>query len=228
MNTISAKKMMLLPAVALLLGTVAVDANAQIQGYLVDTRGAVVKNPYGLCWRTGFWSPAMAIEECDPDLVPRRPAAAPPAAAPAPAPTPPAPPAPAPRPTPVTEKVTLSADALFDFDKSTIRPDGAAKLDDLVSRMRGINLETVIAVGHADRFGSDAYNLKLSMRRAESVKAYLVSKGIDAKRISIDGKGERQPVTKPGDCKGPKSPRVVACLQPDRRVEIEVIGSRTR
>src|SRR5258706_3929842 len=154
-----------------------------------------------------------------------------PAPAPAPAPTPvqevkPAPP----KPKPVAEKVTFAADVLFDFDKSVIKPEGKSKLDDLAAKVRGINLEVVIAIGHADSIGSDAYNQKLSVRRAESVKAYLVSKGIEPNRIYTEGKGEKQPVT--GDkCKkmGPAhrtNKKLVACLAPDRRVEIEVIGTR--
>lgn len=226
----------LLLAAAFVLGTISANVSAQTQnsGYLLDQRGAVAKSGFNLCWRTGYWSPAMATEECDPDLVPKKPAA------PVPAPrktTPPVPPKPAakpqatppaPRVVPVTQKITLSADALFDFNKSAVRPDGKAKLDDLVGKIKGVNVETIIATGHADRIGSDAYNTKLSQRRADSVKAYLVSKGIDAKRIHTQGKGEKEPVTKPGACKGAKSPKVIACLQPDRRVVIEVIGTRAK
>lgn len=218
----------LLLVAALALPTIAMDANAQTSGYVMDQRGAVVKSGFGLCWRTGFWTPAMATEECDPDLVPKKPVApkpAPKAAPPAPAPKA-APPKPAARIAPVGEKVTLSADSLFDFDKSVIRPDGKTKLDDLVGRIKTINLDTVIAIGHTDRFGSDAYNMKLSQRRAEAVKAYLVSKGVPANRIHTEGKGEKQPVTKPGSCKGKKSTKVIACLQPDRRVVVEVVGTR--
>jgi OOP family OmpA-OmpF porin len=114
-------------------------------------------------------------------------------------------------------KVTYAADAFFDFDKSVLKPEGKAKLDDLVQG-QGINLEVIIAVGHTDSIGSDAYNQKLSMRRAEAVKAYLVSKGIEKNRVYTEGKGEKQPVadnkTKEGRAK-------------NRRVEIEVVGTRT-
>jgi OOP family OmpA-OmpF porin len=223
----------LLLAAAFVVGTISANVSAQTQnsGYLLDQRGAAAKSGFNMCWRTGYWSPAMATEECDPDLVPKKPAAPVPAAprATPPAPKPQAkPPAPAPRVVPVTQKITISADALFDFDKSAVRPDGKAKLDDLVGKIKGVNVETIIAIGHADRIGSDAYNMKLSQRRAEAVKAYLVSKGIDAKRIHTEGRGEKQPVTKPGACKGGKSPKVIACLQPDRRVVIEVIGTRAK
>ena len=121
------------------------------------------------------------------------------------------------KPKPVAEKVTFAADVLFDFDKSAVKPEGKSKLDDLSGKVRGVNLEVVIAIGHADSIGSDAYNQKLSVRRAESVKAYLVSKGIEPNRIYTEGKGEKQPVadnkTREGRAK-------------NRRVEIEVIGTR--
>jgi OOP family OmpA-OmpF porin len=157
--------------------------------------------------------------------------APPPAPPPAPAPeVRPAPPPPAPKPKPAAEKVTFAGTVHFDFDKVELRPDGKATLDELANKIRGINLEVVIAIGHADMIGSDAYNQKLSVRRAEAIKAYLVSKGIEPNRIYTEGKGEKQPVT--GDkCKklGPEhrsNKKLVACLAPDRRVEIEVIGTR--
>jgi OOP family OmpA-OmpF porin len=149
---------------------------------------------------------------------PPKPAPAPesqPAPAPAPAPAPV--PREAPKPKPVAEKVSFAADVLFDFDKSVVKPDGKAKLDDVATKIRGINLEVVIAIGHTDAIGTDAYNQKLSVRRAESVKAYLVSKGVEANRVYTEGKGKKQPVadnkTREGRAK-------------NRRVEIEVIGTR--
>jgi OOP family OmpA-OmpF porin len=146
------------------------------------------------------------------------PAPATPAPAPAPAPAPtPKPEAPKPPPAPVAQKVTLAADVLFDFDKSVIKPDGKNKLDDLSQKVRAINLEVVIAIGHADWIGSDAYNQKLSVRRAESVKAYLVSKGVEPNRIYTEGKGEKQPVASNATADGRAK---------NRRVEIEVIGTR--
>jgi len=90
--------------------------------------------------------------------------------------------------------VTYAADAFFDFDKSVLKPEGKAKLDDLASKVKAINLEVIISVGHTDSVGSDAYNQKLSVRRAEAVKAYLVSKGIEKNRVYTEGKGEKQPV----------------------------------
>ena len=141
---------------------------------------------------------------------------------PAPAPRPAAPPPPAPK----AEKVTTASTVNFDFDRYAIRPDAMSKLDDLVGKLRNVNLEVIIAVGHADRLGSDAYNMKLSVRRADSVKAYLVSKGIAASRIYTEGKGERQPVK---DCKGSgKTKELIACLEPNRRVESEAVGSAVK
>ncbi len=149
--------------------------------------------------------------------------------APAPAPRvepPPPPPPPAPAPAPKPEKVTTASTVNFDFDRYVIRPDARSKLDDLVGKLRNVNLEVIIAVGHADRIGSDAYNMKLSVRRADSVKAYLVSKGIGASRIYTEGKGERQPVK---DCKGSaKTKELIACLEPNRRVESEAVGSAVK
>jgi OOP family OmpA-OmpF porin len=162
-----------------------------------------------------------------------------PAEAPKPAPAPAAAPAPAPapvprsveaKPKPVAEKVTFAADVLFDFDRAVITQEGKSKLDDLSSKMRGMNLEVAIGIGHADRIGSAAYNQALSLRRAEAVKAYLISKGTEANRIYTEGKGKNQPVSgercrKMGE-EGRANKKLVACLAVDRRVEIEVIGTR--
>ena len=170
-----------------------------------------------LCWRDAFWTPATAFPGCDGAIVPTAPAAPPPAPVVV-APPPPSPaPAPAPAPVTVATKVTYAADAFFDFDKSVLKPEGKAKLDDLVSKIKGINLEVIIAVGHTDSVGSDAYNQKLSIRRSESVKAYLVSKGIENNRVYTEGKGEKQPVADNKTAEGRAK---------NRRVEIEVVGTR--
>ena len=198
------------------LGMSASVAPAQVpnnDGYLFDTRGLVAKSGFGLCWKTTRWTPAMAIAECDPELV-KKPEA-------------PKPAAPAATPKPAAQKVTLAADALFDFDKAVLRPEGKAKLDDVTGKLKGMKLEVIIAVGHTDRIGSDKYNQKLSEKRAEAVKAYLVGKGVEPNRVYTEGKGEKQPVT--GDKCGKsekKSKQLIECLQPDRRVEIEVIGTQ--
>ena len=198
--------------------------------YVLDPRGNVVVDPFGLCWRTPWWTPQLAgIDgpkgagcQCDKAALPKEvceppPPPPPPAPAAAPPPPPPPPPPPAP-PKPVTEKVTFAADALFDFDKYNIRPDAQAKLDDLVSKLAGVNLEVIVAVGHTDSIGTEAYNLALSKRRADAVKQYLVSKGIEANRIYTEGKGKTQPVADNRTAEG---------RQKNRRVEVEIIGTRT-
>ena len=187
-------------------------ASAQTIDNWRNANGDVWKNASGDCWRNANWTPATAAPGCGP------------APAPAPAPVVAAPPAPAVAPraapapqAPAASKVTYAADAFFDFDKATLKPAGKAKLDDLVGKVKGINLEVIIAVGHTDSVGSDVYNQKLSVKRAESVKAYLVSKGIEKNRIYTEGKGEKQPVAdnKTNEGRGK-----------NRRVEIEVVGTR--
>jgi OOP family OmpA-OmpF porin len=166
-----------------------------------------------LCWRDANWTPATAAPGCDGAIAPAM-APAPAAAGPA-QPTPA--PAAAPAAPPAATKVTYAADAFFDFDKSVLKPEGKAKLDDLVGKIKDINLEVIIAVGHTDSVGSDAYNQKLSVRRSEAVKAYLVSKGIEKNRVYTEGKGEKQPVADNKTAEGRAK---------NRRVEIEVVGTR--
>ena len=166
-----------------------------------------------LCWRDANWTPATAAKGCDGALVVaasgpasgRRSGAVAPAACPRR------------RLRPAATKVTYAADAFFDFDKSVLKPEGKAKLDDLVGKVKDINLEVIIAVGHTDSVGTDAYNQKLSVRRAEAVKAYLVSKGIEKNRVYTEGKGEKQPVADNKTAEGRAK---------NRRVEIEVVGTR--
>ncbi len=211
--------MSLLIAAGAVLSTASVNVAAQtVDGYWRQGAGGPVwKNPFGQCWRAGYWTPAMAIAECDPDLLPK-PAVTPPPPPPTkPAAKPAATPKPKPKPAPVAEKVTLAADVLFDFDKSILKNEGKNKLDDLATKVKAINLEVVIAIGHTDSIGADAYNQKLSVRRAESVKAYLVSRGVEPNRIYTEGKGEKQPVA---------SNKTADGRQKNRRVEIEVIGTR--
>jgi OOP family OmpA-OmpF porin len=207
--------------VALLLATAALAtaAGAQEIHNWKSASGDVWKSASGQCWRDAMWTPATAAPGCDGYIEPKKaepvaPAPAPaPVAAPAPAPAP----APMPAPAPVASKVTYAADAFFDFDKSVLKPEGKAKLDDLVGKVKAINLEVIIAVGHTDSTGTDAYNQKLSVKRADAVKEYLVGKGIEKNRVYTEGKGELQPVadnkTKEGQAK-------------NRRVEIEVVGTR--
>ena len=209
----------------------AVTAKANQYGYVQSPDGGVVttpfsnpNNPFGTCVRTPFWDPTNAQKGCDEDLIPKPPPPPPPPpppAAPKPPPPPPPPPAPKPPPPPppkpTSEKVTFAADTFFDFDKAVLKPEGKAKLDDLTSKIKGVTLEVIIAVGHTDSVGSDAYNQKLSLRRAEAVKAYMVSKGIEANRVYTEGKGEKQPVADNKTAEGRAK---------NRRVEIEVVGTR--
>ncbi len=171
--------------------------------YLQDGRDVVTRSGFGLCWQTAFVNgpceeaPAQAAA---PAAAPAAPAAAPVAA-------------------PTSEKVTYAADAFFDFDKAVLKPAGKSKLDELVANLKSLNLEVIIAVGHTDSVGSVAYNQKLSVRRAESVKAYLVSKGVEANRVYTEGKGKSQPVA---------DNKTAAGRAKNRRVEIEVVGTRNK
>ncbi len=130
-------------------------------------------------------------------------------------------------PPPPPRRVSFSADTLFAFDRSEIRPQGKVALDQFAHELGGTHFDAIPVEGHTDRLGSQAYNQKLSVRRAEAVKSYLVSAGgVDAARISAVGMSESQPVTKAEDCRGTKpNAKLVACLQPDRRVDVEVSGT---
>lgn len=186
--------------------------------------------PFG---RSAAPAPRMAMAPAAPAFV------APPAPAPmvvqAPPPPPPVvvvvppPPPPAPPPAPAPrQRMSLSAESLFSFDKSDLRAEGRSQLDDFARKLAGSQFDTVHVEGHTDRLGTTAYNQRLSTRRADAVKSYLINSGrIDANKVHAVGKGESTPVTKPGDCKGNSpTPKLIACLQPDRRVDIEVVGTR--
>jgi OOP family OmpA-OmpF porin len=218
---------------------VAAQANPTNSGYVLSATGAPDNNVvrsgnYGdprisnLCWRTGYWSPAMAIVECDPDLVPKVAMAPPPAPAPAAAPPPPPPPPaprPAPAPAPQVQKITLASKALFDFDKAVLKPEGRAAIDsEIIAKLKDVQkLELVLVTGHTDRIGSQAYNQKLSERRADAVRDYLVSKGVAKDKIETLGMGKTQPV--PGvTCTMTAMKELIACLAPNRRVDVEVKG----
>jgi OOP family OmpA-OmpF porin len=163
----------------------------------VNSNGIVWKNGTNdLCWRNANWTPATAAPGCDGAIAAPAAAAASPKAA---------------------AKVTLNADALFDFDKSVLKPAAIASLNSLAGKVKSLTLEVIVAVGHTDSIGTDAYNQKLSIRRAEAVKKYLVSQGIEAKRIYVEGKGESQPVADNKTAEGRAK---------NRRVQIEAIGTR--
>jgi OmpA-OmpF porin, OOP family len=207
-------------ALAFALSAVAGVARADTPGYVSTSANQIWTSPYGLCWKTTDWTPAKSMAPCDAVQVVSAPAV-PVVAAPPPAPIAAAPVAPA----PVIEKVSLESDVLFEFDKAQLRPEGEKKLDELADRIKDAQVESIMAVGHADRIGPAQYNEKLSAERAAAVKQYLAQKGIEEQRVRSEGRGEAQPIT--GEqCKGVKGSKLISCLQPDRRVEIEVRGTR--
>jgi len=216
-------------AVAFALAALAGTANAGVPGYVADTQNQIWTSPYGLCWKTTDWTPEKAAVPCDavrrveaPVPPPVAVVAPPPAPAPAPTPLVVAPPA----PPPIIEQISLSSDVLFEFNKADLRPAGQQKLDEIADRLKGANVQQIAAIGHADRIGSEDYNQQLSEKRAEAVKQYLSQKGVEQNKVRSEGRGESEPVT--GDqCKGNKpNAKLIACLQPDRRVDIEVRGER--
>ncbi len=210
-------------AVALSLAMAAGTAGA-VPGYVTSAGEAIpVTDASGNCWRVGDWNPGMAASPCH--TVARA------AAAPVPVVRSEPTPAPAPiaaTPAPVIQRITLSTDVLFQFNKAELRPGAHEKLDELAQTMQGAEVDRIVAIGHADRIASDDYNQGLSARRAEAVKQYLVQKGVAQDRVQAEGRGEAEPVTQCGKM-GPErgsNQKLVSCLQPDRRVEIEVLGHR--
>ncbi|HVL34968.1 MAG TPA: OmpA family protein [Burkholderiales bacterium] len=220
---------------------VAGTAPARVTGYVADARGQVWTTPFGLCVRTTQWSPANAVAPCDTvAVVQAAPAPVvtlapePPKAEPLAKPEPPvviertpivvAPVTPAPQP-PLIEKIDVSTDVLFEFDRAELRPTGRERLAEIAERVKGAEVEQIVAIGHTDRIGPEEYNMGLSERRAEAVREFLVTQGIDPKNIRTEGRGPTEPVTG-GQCKGLRGDKLISCLQPDRRVEIEVRGTR--
>ncbi len=234
----------LLAAAAAALACAPAARAADAAPYVLDSDGRPMRSGSASCWRTGYWTPASAETSlaggmpmacsCEPDLLQAgacEKSAAPPApaaAAPVVAASPAAPP-------PIEDlagpvKVKLSAEARFQFNTSQLETESRARLDELAHQLDGIEIEVLLAVGHADRIGGERYNQQISEKRAAEVKAYLIGKGVAADRIYTEGKGEKQPAHL-GDCDGlgaesGSNRALVDCLAADRRVEIEVIGVR--
>ena len=212
-------------AVALALAALAGPTLAK-EGYVTQTipQNNVVTTSFGECVKTTYWTPADAALPCDAVRVVNVPP--PPVAVvqqPAPAPTPLVV-APPPQP-PVIEQISLSSDVLFEFDKAELRPEGREKLDEITGRLKGANVQQILAIGHADRIGQENYNKQLSEKRAQAVRDYLAQKGVEETKVRSEGRGESEPVTA-GQCKGMTGQKLISCLQPDRRVDIEVRGER--
>jgi OmpA-OmpF porin, OOP family len=227
----------LVAALAAIGGTAAAQtagpaAPSRDSAYVTGSARQQATGAFGQCVRTGYWTPADAAEPCDATAR----AAATPIAVAKPEPVPQAAPAPAPQaeaaplapPRPVIEKVSLSSDVLFEFGKATLRDEGKQKLDELAGRITDANIEEIVAVGHADRIASEQFNQQLSEQRAQAVKAYLVDKGLASQLVKTEGKGESQPVTNCAKMGAERASnrKLVQCLQPDRRVDIEVFGTR--
>lgn len=184
----------------------------------VGNKGDVDLYSAGLVFKFGRAAPTPAA----PTVAPAPMIA--PVAEPPPAPPPP-PPSP---PPPIRKRVSFSADSLFDFAKDGVNPAGKQALNAFAAELRGAHFEVITVTGYTDRIGSHEYNMKLSTRRAEAVKGYLVETlAIPADKVVAQGADGSDPVTKPGECIGQKRTRtLIACLQPDRRVDIEVVGSQ--
>jgi OOP family OmpA-OmpF porin len=195
---------------------------------LLDTRGAAVMSGTGLCWHTAYgpapaWTSGCHAEVPAPVARYVAPAAQP-VAAPAPSPAPVIVAAAA--PLPVYEKVAFDANVLFDSNKSELRSAGRATLDAFIAKIDGLESQSVMAIGYADRMGTDASNQLLSEQRVANVKSYLVSRGVAANRVQTSAWGETRPSTSAIECKDANNARNVACMQPDRHVFIEISGSR--
>jgi OOP family OmpA-OmpF porin len=222
------------PAAAAASGATA--APSALPGYAQSSNGQVVLSGFGTCVRAGHWAPQHAAEPCDRMAVaqvepPPAPVAAAPepklepapaAAAPAPAPAPLAAPEP---PRPVIQRITLSSDVLFEFDKAALRDTGKQKLDEIVSATKDARVEEVLAIGYADPIGSDQYNEKLSAARAQAVREYLVQNGVSPERIKSEGRGETREFSA-GSCAKLTGKKLIDCFEPNRRVDVELLGSR--
>jgi len=199
-------------ALGIVSGAARAESSPFARAYVTDQREAVATSGFGECWHTGSALPlleskapceARLAREPEPDLEQVAMVS---------------------EPMPKTVDVTFNADTLFDFDKAELRPGGRAALDAFLGKIADMSPETITVVGHTDRLGSDSYNQNLSEQRAQTVKIYLIGEGAQPEGIRAEGRGEAQPVTGAGECGGAKSAKVIACLQPDRRVEVEVVG----
>ena len=232
-STFTRKHAAVAVACALALGVFSATANSQVrdmqgnidaQALVVDSRGAPVMNRYGECWHTRYGPAPQWAAGCHAAVPAPVAQTVAPAQASAPAPAPVVMAAAA--PLPVYERVAFDANVLFDSDKSALRPAGRDKLDAFVSNIRGLESQNIMAIGYADRMGTDASNQVLSQQRVDTVKAYLIGKGIASNRVQTSAKGEVQPTTLAGECKDANNATNVACMQPDRHVFIEVSGTR--
>lgn len=207
-------KKLLITSMALCAGLV----NAQtVDNWMAS--GQPVKNSTGQCWRNSSWTPATAHPDCDgaiKTVPPVKVAEAPAKKVDITKPTSTIVARAAPPIVPEVKKLVYGSDAFFDFDKSVIKPEGKETLTKLAKSMANINLEVIIAVGHTDSVGTDAYNMKLGARRAEAVKAFLISQGVEKNRVYTDSKGERQPIA---------DNKTAAGRAKNRRVEIEIVGT---
>ena len=216
---------MLAVAALIMLAQVTTQA-AQTERYLIDSTGNVVTSPTaGVCVHTSEWKPGTGVPPCDPEAAKQVAAPA------APTPPPPAPKlAPAPKPVvaqaPPPQKISFAADVLFDFNKATLKTSAVKPLDDLVQRLNNATVSGISVVGHTDRLGRTEYNQKLSQQRARAVADYLVSHGIAANKVRVEGRGETQPQTRAGACNGLPRTKAIGCLQPDRRVDVEISGTK--
>jgi OOP family OmpA-OmpF porin len=213
---------------ALLPATASAQTGERKDGYVTDTQGGIVRAiGAGVCVRTSQWTPALAVAECDPDLMPKpapKPPPPPPKPEAKPAPKPEAKPKPAPKPQMmnVERKIELQG---MPFDKAEMTPDNVKELDEFMADLKPVTLGALIVTGHTDRIGSLKYNQRLSERRAVVVKDYIVSKGVDPKLIFWEGKAFKQPIPVTKFCSNKmKRKQLIECLAPNRRVTVEAVG----
>jgi OOP family OmpA-OmpF porin len=213
---------------AILPATASAQTGERKDGYLTDTQGGIVRAiGAGVCVRTSQWTPALAVAECDPDLIPKK--------APPPPPPPkaqvekPKPAAEKPKPKPKVELMNVERKIELQgmpFDKAEMTPDNVKELDEFMTDLKPVTLGALIVTGHTDRIGSLRYNQRLSERRAVVVKDYIVSKGVDPKLIFWEGKAFKQPIPVTKFCSNKmKRKQLIECLAPNRRVTVEAVGT---